>query len=210
MTDNKWEQFAKSFEESNNYVVGIKDIQTVKSKLNLLSGTGNILELGCGNGTYTECFIESASSIVATDISDQMISITRDRFKDHKMVQIEKADCFNLPYQDSSFDTVFMANLLHVIPNPEIALSECFRVLKNDGRLFIASFTLHGMSFFNKIRLKFRYMRKYGAKSSSTIMLTPQLAENMTKSLGFQTITAELVGSKVKAVYLTAKKSHNI
>lgn len=206
MTDNKWEQFAKNFEDSNNYVVGIKDIQIVKSELRLLSDTGNLLELGCGNGTYTECFIESASRIVATDISDDMILVTRDRFESQRTVQVEKADCFNLQYQDSSFDTVFMANLLHIIPNPEVALSECFRVLKSGGKLIVVSFTLHGMSFFNKIMLKYRYMRKYGAKSSSAIIITPQLAENMTRLLGFQTITTELLGSNVKAVFLTAKK----
>lgn len=207
MTDNKWEQFARTFEDSNNYVVGIKDIQTVKSELRLLSDTGNVLELGCGNGTYTECFIESASRIVATDISEEMILVTRDRFESQETVQVEKADCFNLQYQDSSFDTVFMANLLHVIPTPEVALSECFRVLKSGGKLIVVSFTLHGMSFFNKIMLKYRYMRKYGVKSSSAIIITPQLAEKMTKSLGFQAITTELLGSNVKAVFLTAKKS---
>jgi len=207
VTNNKWEQFAKSFEERNNYVVGIKDIQTVKDELSLLSDIGKVLELGCGNGTYTQCFTESASKIIATDISEDMVSVTRDRFNGQEIVDVEKADCFDLPYQDSSFDTVFMANLLHIIPNPETALSECFRVLKDDGKLVIASFTLHGMSFLNKILLKYRYMRMYGAKSSSAIILTPQLAEDMAKSAGFQFVTSKLMGADVKAVYLTAAKA---
>lgn len=206
MSENQWEQFAKNFEENNNYVVGINDIQNIKNMLSSLSSTGHILELGCGNGTYTECFIASASKIVATDISEPMVSVTRERFEGQKMIQVERADCFNLPYESASFDTVFMANLLHVIPNPEVALSECFRVLKEGGKLVIASFTLYQMSFLNKTLLKYRYMRKYGAKSSATFMLTPQLAAGMTASSGFKNVTAELVGSKVNAVYLTAHK----
>ncbi|NRA83063.1 MAG: class I SAM-dependent methyltransferase [Gammaproteobacteria bacterium] len=206
MTINKWEQFAKSFEELNNYVVGIKNIKTVKRRLSSLSEIGDMLELGCGNGTYTECFVGSASKIVATDISEHMITVARSRFNDQATVTVETADCFNLPYQDASFDTVFMANLLHIIPNPEAALTECFRVLKNNGRLVVVSFTLHGMSFFNKILFKYRYTRKYGVKSSATITLTPQLAKEITNSSGFNTVKAELIGSNVKAVYLTAKK----
>ncbi len=206
MTENKWEQFAKNFEQSNNYVVGINNIALVKKELCALSDTGNVLELGCGNGTYTECFIGSASNIVATDISAQMIAVTRDKFNGKKTLQVEQADCFNLAYHDATYDTVFMANLLHVIPNPELALSECFRVLKNGGRLVVLSFTLHGMNFFNKILLKYRYIKKYGAKSSSTIILTPELAESMTRPLGFHTMTAKLIGDNVNAVYLVAKK----
>ncbi|MGF1765345.1 class I SAM-dependent methyltransferase [Aliivibrio kagoshimensis] len=206
MSENKWEEFAKSFEESNNYVVGVKEINRIKDKLKSLSDTGNVLELGCGNGTYTECFIESASAIVATDVSEQMISITRERFKHQDIVQVEKADCFNLSYQNDSFDTVFMANLLHVIPNPEVALAECFRVLKDDGRVIISSFTLHNMNLINKLLLKYRYSRKYGAKSSSTFILTPDMAEAMTISSGFTNVNVELIGSKVNAVYLVARK----
>ncbi|WP_430520247.1 class I SAM-dependent methyltransferase [Aliivibrio sp.] len=206
MIENKWEQFAKNFEENNNYVVGSNDIQNIKNILSGLSNTGKVLELGCGNGTYTECFIESASKIVATDISEPMVSVTLERFEGQKMIQVERADCFNLPYESASFDTVFMANLLHVIPNPETALSECFRVLKEGGKLVIVSFTLYQMSFLNKTLLKYRYMRKYGAKSSSSFMLTPQLAADMAKSSGFKNVTAELVGSNVNAVYLTALK----
>ncbi len=205
-TNNKWEQFARNFEERNNYVVGIKDIQIIKNELSSFSGTGKVLELGCGNGTYTQCFIESASKIIATDISEDMVSITRDRFDEKSKVQVEKADCFDLPYLDASFDTVFMANLLHIIPNPEVALSECLRVLKSDGKLIVSSFTLYGMGFFNKIKLKYRYTKTYGKKSPSSIVLTPQLANTMVESAGFTAVTAKLVGSTVNAVFITATK----
>ena len=98
MTINKWEQFAKSFEELNNYVVGIKNIKTVKRRLSSLSEIGDMLELGCGNGTYTECFVGSASKIVATDISEHMITVARSRFNDQATVTVETTDCFKLPH----------------------------------------------------------------------------------------------------------------
>lgn len=207
MTNNKWEKFAKNFEEANNYVVGISDIQIVKEKLTALPEVGDLLELGCGNGTYTECFIQSATKIIATDISEEMVSVTKKKFNDVKTVQVEKADCFKLQYSDASFDTVFMANLLHVIPNQDIALAECFRVLKKGGKLVIISFTLHGMSFLNKLLLKYRYAKTYGIKSSSNIILTKDNAKEMVASAGFQVNETEIIGVKVKAIYLTAMKN---
>ncbi|HAS61808.1 MAG TPA: methyltransferase type 11, partial [Vibrio sp.] len=67
--ENKWEEFARNFEDSNNYVVGIKDINRVKQRLEQHSKLGSLLELGCGNGTYTSSLIYAAKSIVATDVS---------------------------------------------------------------------------------------------------------------------------------------------
>ncbi|MGF1786866.1 class I SAM-dependent methyltransferase [Photobacterium swingsii] len=206
MGDNKWEAFAQDFEQSNNYVVGVKDITLVKSELRRLKDLGSVLELGCGNGTYTECFLETATAITATDISEQMVTITFDRFVQQDHVSVEVADCFKLQYTDASFDTVFMANLLHVIPNPELALAECFRVLKAGGRLIVLSFTLHGMTWLNQLMLKYRYSRKYGTKSTSSIILTPQLAATMVQPLGFKVSSSCLMGANVKAVYLRAEK----
>ncbi|MBR1597741.1 MAG: class I SAM-dependent methyltransferase [Lachnospiraceae bacterium] len=43
-------------------------------------------------------------------------------------------------YDDESFDMVIIANALHVIPEPEKALSEIMRVLKKDGTLIAPNF----------------------------------------------------------------------
>ncbi|MGF1911315.1 class I SAM-dependent methyltransferase [Vibrio kasasachensis] len=205
--ENKWEEFAKNFEQSNNYVVGIKDINRVKQRLQQHRNLGSLLELGCGNGTYTASLVDSADSIVATDLSQPMLEVTKIRFEHETKVVVEQADCFALHYQDASFDTVFMANLLHVIPNPVDALQECMRVLKPGGQIIVVSFTLHEMSFFNKLALKYRYIRKYGAKSASSTPMTPVLAHELTATAGFQNVSTEMLGKRVKAVYLNAVKN---
>ena len=209
MTTNKWEKFADSFEENNNYVVGLNDIKIVKDSFSSFSDSGNVLELGCGNGTYTECFVDSSIDITATDLSEDMVSVAVKRFKNTENVTVEQADCFNLKYSESSYDTVFMANLLHIVPNPEALLSECFRVLKDGGQLIVVSFTLHGMTFLNQLQLKYRYLKTYGSKSSKSIILTPELAEKMSEISGFKNIKTSLIGKSVKAVLFTAEKPHN-
>ncbi|EGU46228.1 Methyltransferase type 11, partial [Vibrio ichthyoenteri ATCC 700023] len=164
------------------------------------------LELGCGNGTYTESLIDVSDSIVATDISLPMLDVCKIRFEYQPKVVVEQADCFALRYKDKSFDTVFMANLLHVIPNPVHALQECMRVLKPGGRIILISFTLHGMTLCNKLALKYRYLRKYGIKSANNTVMTPVLAHELAATAGFQNVATELLGKRVKAVYLNAEK----
>jgi len=206
MTDNKWETFASTFEENNNYVVGLSDIQAVKDSLSSFSNLGNTLELGCGNGTYTTCLLNSASKITATDLSEDMVAVTSERFKATHKVNAEQADCFNLKYADSTFDTVFMANLIHVVPNPDALLDECLRVLKKGGRLIAVSFTLHGMTLLNRLKLKYRYVKTYGKKSSNNFVLTPEIAINLCKEAGYENIQSKVIGKHVKAVMFTADK----
>lgn len=49
-------------------------------------------------------------------------------------------DATNLPYADNSFDAVMIANALHIMPEPEKALREIHRVLKDQGYLFAPNF----------------------------------------------------------------------
>lgn len=49
-----------------------------------------------------------------------------------KSLSFEVADAINLPYADGSFDVVIIANALHVMENPEQALSEINRVLRSN------------------------------------------------------------------------------
>ena len=62
---------------------------------------------------------------------------------------------FRLPYVDKSFDVVIVSNALHIVPQPEKALAEIRRVLKDDGVLIAPTFTHAGNSFTGKVRAFF-------------------------------------------------------
>ena len=49
----------------------------------------------------------------------------------------------NIPFDDKSFDVVIISNALHIIPDPQKALSEISRVLKSDGVLIAPNFLGH-------------------------------------------------------------------
>ena len=64
-------------------------------------------------------------------------------------------DMFRLPYADQSFDVVIVSNALHIVPQPEKALQEIKRVLKDDGVLIAPTFTHAGNSFSGKVKAFF-------------------------------------------------------
>ena len=66
----------------------------------------------------------------------------------------------HIPYADKSFDAVIVSNALHIVPQPEKALAEIRRVLKDDGVLIAPTFTHAGNSFSGKVRAFF--MKRVG------------------------------------------------
>ena len=201
-----WSRFAEDFEERNNYVVGKSDMEVILNKLSKQKDLKNTLELGCGNGTYSKVLAKEADNLLSTDFSEEMVNAAKGRLKSIANIKVEKANCFNLPYPDNNFDTVFMANLLHIIPEPEKAIAESKRVLKKSGRIIVIDFTPEGMTFFNKLGLVYRYLKTYGKPPSKRQgqNLTIKKMRIMLESTGFKIEEAKLIGNKLKAIFINA------
>ena len=77
-------------------------------------------------------------------------------------------DMFRLPYADKSFDVVIVSNALHIVPQPEKALQEIKRVLKEDGVLIAPTFTHAGNSFSGKVKAFFMKLAGFPLHSKWT------------------------------------------
>ena len=98
-----------------------------------------MLELATGPGMIARHIAPLANHVVATDFAPKMIETAR-KAKNPENVRFEVADATSLRFMDKSFDVVVIANALHIIPNPEKALAEIRRVLKDDGVLIAPNF----------------------------------------------------------------------
>lgn len=201
-----WSRFANDFEERNNYVVGKSDVGLILKKIATLRNLGNVLELGCGNGTFSKVLANNSGSLLATDLSDEMVKVSKNQLKTFSNTRVEKADCFNLLFPDNSFDTVFMANLIHIISKPENAIKECKRVLKKNGSLIVISYTQKGMKFRYKIGLIYRYLKTYGKPPKGGKNFGLEDATSLLKNYKFEITDAELIGKKSKALFTKADK----
>ena len=113
-----------------------------------------VLELATGTGLIAKHIVNAAAYIEATDASAEMIAEAK---RDNCSVKLHFSvqDMFRLPYADKSFDVVIVSNALHIVPQPEKALVEIKRVLKDDGVLIAPTFTHAGNSFPGKVRAFF-------------------------------------------------------
>jgi ubiquinone/menaquinone biosynthesis C-methylase UbiE len=73
-----------------------------------------------------------AGRVLATDISPRMISLAA---RLHPTVEFLEANVENLPIPDGAFDSVICNFGLGHFPDPQRALLECVRVLRDRGRL---------------------------------------------------------------------------
>lgn len=113
-----------------------------------------VLELAAGTGLIAKNIVGEARHIEATDVSPEMIAEAK---KDNhwKKLHFSVQDMFHLPYADGSFDVVIVANALHIVPEPEKALGEIRRVLKDDGVLIAPTFTHGDNGFWGRVRAFF-------------------------------------------------------
>lgn len=113
-----------------------------------------VLELATGTGLIAKNIVNAAAHIEATDASVEMIAEAKRNNQSAKL-HFSVQDMFCLPYADKSFDVVIVSNALHIVPQPEKALAEIHRVLKDDGMLIAPTFTHAGNSFSGKVRAFF-------------------------------------------------------
>ena len=113
-----------------------------------------VLELATGTGLIAKHIVNAAAHIEATDASAEMIAEAK---RDNRSAKLyfSVQDMFCLPYAEESFDVVIVSNALHIVPQPEKALQEIKRVLKDDGVLIAPTFTHAGNSFSGKVKAFF-------------------------------------------------------
>ena len=125
-----------------------------------------VLELATGTGLIAKHIVNAAAHIEATDASAEMITEAK-RTRSAKL-HFSVQDMFRLPYANQSFNVVIVSNALHIVPQPEKALQEIKRVLKDDGVLIAPTFTHAGNSFSGMVRAFFMRMAGFPLRSKWT------------------------------------------
>lgn len=113
-----------------------------------------VLELATGTGLIAKNIVNAAAHIEASDTSAEMIREAKRRNHSAKLY-FSVQDMFCLPYADESFEVVIVSNALHIVPQPEKALAEIHRVLRDDGVLIAPTFTHAENSFFGNSKAFF-------------------------------------------------------
>jgi ABC-2 type transport system ATP-binding protein len=210
-TEKYWSKFASTYDDDQDYVVGKTILQAIDKRLSEECYLGDIIEFGCGTGYFTKEIAKKARNVIATDLSDEMLEIARIQLKEFRNITIQKVNCEDTSFPSGRFDTVFIANLVHVLINPTKVLQESHQILKNGGLLLIVDFTGYSMNWFEKIKSGIRYLRKWGMPPRHVWNnLSPDELASFVENVDFEVEEVQIIGDKVKALYLRGSKKRYI
>jgi len=111
----------------------------------------NVLEVGCGVGAQTIILARNSpnTKFTAIDLSEESLRAARERVSSQGITNVtfHQSDIFQLPYEDNSFDHLFLCFVLEHLPNPIEALLCLRRVLKQGGTITVIEGD-HGSTYF--------------------------------------------------------------
>jgi len=123
--------------------------QTFRSRLieQVLDGdtAPDVLDIGCGTGTLAIMLARRGARVVAIDPDPAVLKRAR-RKPGATMVQWEQGDATSLRIRDQSVDRAVFSVVLHHLDDAQklLALRDARRVLRPDGSLHVADFTVPG------------------------------------------------------------------
>jgi len=98
-----------------------------------LQAQHRVLELGCGTGFFTKEIVKTGASVVAIDISPELLAVARKEFTAPN-VELIIENAYQTSFPDASFDSIIGSSVLHHL-DTEKAFNEIYRLLKPGGCL---------------------------------------------------------------------------
>jgi ubiquinone/menaquinone biosynthesis C-methylase UbiE len=201
-----WDRMAKGYAKSQ-----IADMagyeRTLERTRALLKPTDAVLEFGCGTGTTAIRLAPHVQRYVATDISENMVAIGRQKAADAGVaVTFEVATAAGMGGADASFDVALGFNILHLIDDRAGALGNIARLLKPGGLLITKTVCLKAMNPVFLIAVPL--MRAVGL-APSVVILGAADVEREIVAAGFTIVERGYHGSKKKdpRPFFVAKKA---
>ncbi|MEI6984493.1 MAG: class I SAM-dependent methyltransferase [Rhodospirillaceae bacterium] len=108
-----------------------------------LPTSARVLDLPCGTGVLAQTFAAAPVTVVAADVSSEMLRLARSRYAPRNNTLFVAADALTPPFLADTFDCVVVIGFFHRLPDAErrLALTALRRCSQ---RYLIASFSLDG------------------------------------------------------------------
>ena len=153
------------------------------------------LDCAAGTGLFSLAAAERAASVLCTDMLEAMLKQAekKARRKGLSNLRFARRDVTALPDPDDSFDAVIAANVLHLLPEPEQAVRELWRVTAPGGQLILPTYLQGktGTAYGTMIRIYqgvgFHYEHAF----------TPETYRMFLERLGLGRVTVEVISGRL-------------
>jgi len=118
---------------SHNWLALKINNDCLKQNLSLMNG--RVIDLGCGTAPYKEDILKVADEYIGVDWENSL--------HDQSHVDVFADLCKPFPFPNDHADTVVSFQVLEHLPEHELFLSECHRILKRGGLFITVPFMWH-------------------------------------------------------------------
>jgi len=115
---------------------------------------GQVLEVGCGAGRFTEVLAATGASVTSVDLSSA-VEANQDNFPQDQRHRVLQADVLRLPFAPGQYDVVFCLGVIQHTPDPEETIKKLYEQVRPGGWLVVDHYT-YRLSHFTKSAPLFR------------------------------------------------------
>jgi len=118
-----------------------------------LRPSDHLLDVGAGAGTITADLAGLVTSVTATELGDDGLSVTRATLAEREVTNVELriADVHALPFADDTFDVTHAHQVLQHVQDPVTALREMARVTKPGGIVAVRDSDYSGFTWWPQL-----------------------------------------------------------
>lgn len=191
-----WDRVAGVYDGGIDYVFGNSMRQILLAELEKERDLCRTVEFGCGTGFFTPALAIRSESVVATDLSEEMVALTREKMKGVPNVSAQKENCEKTTFDPSAFDCAFLGLTLNMVDGPT-TIAEMHRILKPGGRLLVTVPTNEGIGIGGLFRVILRNMRVFGkVRQPGTVLYTQKSLHELVEKGGFSVQSMEMLTDK--------------
>lgn len=166
--------------------------QTKRAILKILKckTSRNVIEVGCGDGVWTEIFAVLAGQVTALDISSQMLERAKRRLADFANINFIQGDFLNNNLQDERYDLLCAIRCFEYFPDKKKSVQEMHRILKPGGAVILIT---------KNSSYRWRIMRGGETKLLHRGQVPPHLLKKIFEDEGFtvQGLWPAILGKKM-------------
>ncbi len=201
---DRWARFYDLAEQTNRRV----NRQAVRRVTELIPQGARVLDCAAGTGEFSLAAAEKAASVLCTDLSQPMLdrAAAKARRAGANNIAFALGDVTALDLANESFDVAIAANVLHLLPQPERAVRELWRVTRVGGRLILPTY-LQGQAWAAAGAMIKIYQ---GVGFHYEHAFTPETYRAFLEGLGLGPVTLEVIQGRVSEGVAVMERSGDV